>query len=172
MSTIHATHTQIFSIQFEESILTCQLDSHGNPAITSKKHGLGTLHTSVTTLIEEFPFLTKAQNLLLFAKLANFLFKGLDYEVIEDVEKYKQEYLDQIDSESESFELPPFALTSYGGEFDVKEISPPYLKKDKAESDKHVLVFYATQRIPYRISCEFSLGSDDFSYRCELLPYV
>lgn len=99
-----------------------------------------------------------SQNLGDFAKIANFLFSGIRFEVIEDIDTYVARF--------ERLLVADPRLADYGT-FDVSEIQHPVVKKD-------TLLFYVEEiatGLPYRVQCPYPYMDSKQPFAYELLPY-
>lgn len=108
---------------------------------------------------KEFPELSDSKNLVLFSKIANFFFTGLNFEVIEDIEKFSTTYKRLLKEDSN--------LINYGV-FDIQVIKQPYLDKD------HV-VFYVEEMgtgLPFQVSSPFPYTDPKKPFKYSLLPYA
>ncbi len=130
-------------------------DHHGQPVVISKRQKNETLHHDLASLLSEVPEINNEKYLVNLAILANFLTYGEDYEFIDNPDKFKQEYKEQIEREENSFELPAFPLLSYG-KINVDEVSPPHVTPGKGCS---FFIFYVKKRIPHKVICEFPICS-------------
>jgi len=147
--------------------LTCKKDDHGQPCVICNKQRRNSVHTELFSLIKEVPELNKDSQLMFLATLANFLFKGEEFEIISDPHRYRQEYKEQVEKEQNSFDLPLSPLITYGI-FDVEEISTPHVNK-KTGKKHDQLVFYVVKKIPYKVTCDFPIDRDHPQYKYEML---
>ena len=139
-----------------------QFDTFGHPEVVTMEGGKIQTHPTLESVIRTVPSLSEESELPQLAKAANFLFKGNEYSLIEDPDKYKKNYTKDIESEQELFELPLNAL-SRKGIFDVSEIQSPRIEEDS-------FIFYVSKRIPYRVT--ISVPFDEQSQvKYELLNY-
>jgi len=143
-------------------IIECQFDPHGHREVVTIEGGKMQTHLSLESVVRTVPSLSEKSELPQLAKAANFLFKGNEFSLIEDPDKYKKNYTKDIESEQELFELPLNAL-SRRGIFDVSEIQPPRMEEDS-------FIFYVSKTIPYRVT--ISVPFDEQSQvKYELLNY-
>lgn len=147
-------------IRIGETELECQLDPHQKPFIATD----GKKYREVNSLIEEFPELEKENNIDKLARLANFLFQGTTYHVIDNVETFKEAYLTRIEFEKNSLDYMPMRLIDHGV-FDVNGMHPPKIEGTD-------LIFYAKDDhtgVPYRVT--YPIGNPNTKAAYQLLPY-
>ncbi|MCE5317745.1 MAG: hypothetical protein LLG04_10385 [Parachlamydia sp.] len=107
-------------------------------------------------VVKQFPEIS--QNLGDFAKIANFLFSGIRFEVIEDIATFVERYQRLLFADPR--------LAAYGT-FDVSKIQLPVVKKDR-------LFFYVEEiatGLPYRVKCPYPYMDSEQPFAYELLPY-
>lgn len=167
MNTSELQDCSIKPIHFNDIKLLCKKDCHGHPIVICEKNRKESFHTNLTSLIREVPELRKNQQQIFLALLANFLFKGEDFQLVIDPKKYKQEYRDQVEKEKNSFDLPLNPLISYGI-FNVEEICPPYIKKGEGGYPDQ-FIFYVSKKIPYKVSVNFPISENNPKYKYEML---
>lgn len=149
-------------IDLDNISFECKLDDHHNPVIThdSKKY------KNLFSLIEDFPELKKATNMKLLVQAANFLFQGVSYHLIEDINIFKEAYLNRIEYEKNSLDYMPVRLIDHGI-FDVSIMHPPQIIGDE-------LIFFVQDDrsgIPYRVTCLYPITqASKGTYH--LLPYM
>jgi hypothetical protein len=162
---IHGTQTfhKVNSTALGNSKIDCCIDAHGHQLIECTIKERQSTHYALKSLLEEVPSLKKEENLLELAKLVNFLYKGMQFQVIENPEEYAKQYMEEYAQECEMFEPPSNALCRYG-KFNVDEIKKPI-------TDNHSLIFYVACRIPYRVTCLYP-DQGETSIKYELLPYT
>jgi hypothetical protein len=102
----------------------------------------GKNYSSLVDLIADAPFLADPSNLLQYIHIANFLFTGLDFSVIEDAEDYKKRY----QTSAGKF------IREYGI-YDVTSISTPYVEGNNliffAENNSSGVPYKAVSTYPY-----------------------
>lgn len=138
----------------------CQIDGNGRPSVAYKEKK----HVSLSSLLRDAPWLLEAKNLKVLASAANFFFKGIEFDYIEDIEKFKQMYQEHVKNPISEEKPLPFQLVDFGV-FDVSSMCDPYLDLDS-------FIFYVKNnynQLPYRVSCSYLIqGTSNISY--ELLP--
>ncbi len=152
-----------FSCKIEENEIHCLLNQDYHPTTIFSKGKTSISCDCLADLIKEVPELQNKANLIKLVKIANFLYKGTQYEIIEDPEAYIEEYNKIIENENSIYELSPYALIRYGI-FDVSEIQLPKIKDNQ-------LIFYVSSKIPYIVKLNYPIGAHpQITY--ELLPYL
>lgn len=116
-------------------------------------------YTSLEDLIQKYPQLIHPKNLDIMAQIANFLVKGLEFQYIDDIESFKENYYQQIETEQMSLLDEETQLKDYGI-FDLSEMHPPLLKENQ-------LVFFVKHDylgIPYRVTLAYPIKNDASIY--------
>lgn len=129
-------------------------DDSGSPVVVDGKHEIGYLDE----LVKKIPELTNPSYVESFAIIANFLFSGYDYEVIEDLEHFANHYRRRLQEDP--------SLAEYGV-FDIDVIQKPSV------SD-HNAIFYVEQLstgVPFRVSCPFPYVNRSRPFAYTPLPY-
>jgi hypothetical protein len=102
----------------------------------------GKTYSSLVDLIADSPFLADSSNLMQYIRIANFLFTGLDFSVIEDAEDYKKRY-----------QANAGKFTREYGIYDASSISKPYVEGNKliffAENNSSGVPYKAMSTYPY-----------------------
>jgi hypothetical protein len=125
-------------------------DRYHQPAIDVE----GTIYTSLGSLCRHIPQFSEDQHLEKLAQVANFLVKGLEFDYIEDIELFKEDYAQQLEAEQLQMlnEEPHFNQ----GVYDLSEMHPPRVVN-------HRLVFFVKQEdpmIPYRVSLDYPVCTE------------
>lgn len=128
------------------------LDDNERPAIEFE----GKQYNDMTDLVKAAPALSDPKNLRQFIHIANFLFTGLDFMIIEDnVQEYQSRYRSNAGK-----------LTREYGIYDVSSLREPYLENGK-------LIFFAEKNssgVPYKVICTFPFTSQGARCDYTLLP--
>lgn len=117
----------------------------------------GKQYSSLTDLVHDVPFLSDPKNIVAFCKIANFIFRGLEFNFIEDIAKYQKLY----------HEVFSKILPEYG----IYDLTP--MQKPKIENGK--AVFYVENsgtHVPYHASCTFPFKDKSARYDYELLKEI
>jgi hypothetical protein len=125
----------------------------------------GFQYTSLNHLLQILPQLIHPRHLEKLAQIANFLAKGLEFEYIEDIELFKQNYWQQIEAEQLNLHHETPALKDYGI-FDLSVMHPPRLMD-------HKLIFFVKHdylSIPYQTSLCYPISKELLHMSYELLP--
>lgn len=123
-------------------------EENDQPAVEYKGHA----YNSLAELIAAAPFLAESKYLQHYVRVANFLFTGLDFLVIENAEEYKQRYLRNAGK-----------LTKEYGIYDPSSIKEPYVENGKliffAENNSSAVPYKVISTYPYQKggSCDYKL---------------
>lgn len=135
---------RVFSLVFDEGARTSYVEYQ-------KKN-----YRDLVDLVHEVKGLSEVKNLSIFVKIANFMFQGSDFEVIEDIQEFKNRYA--------SFSQH---LSQYG-KYDISEIEGPKIVDG-------TVVFYVEHQamhIPYRVTCTYPFEHKNARYCYELLKEI
>lgn len=138
-------------------------DQAHHPAIEVK----GIRYTSLGQLIQALPELTDKKHIDKLAQIANFLAKSLEFQYIEDIENFKESYLQQLEADELNLLQDTLKLRDYGI-FDLSVMHPPHLID-------HKLVFFVKHdylSIPYKASLFTPIHIEGFHLSYELLPLL
>lgn len=94
-----------------------------------------------------------------FALIANFILTGLNFEVIEDVDRFRANYKRLLQSDEE--------LAKYG-EFDTREIALPRVEGNH-------IIFFVEERmtaLPFKVEGSFPFRDKSGAYSYTKLPYM
>ena len=142
--------------------LGCHLESNQPIIIYNEKK-----YASLAELCTDMPeFLLGSVDLKKVAQLLNFLTKGTAYQVIDNTKRYKEEYLERIEFEKNSFDYLPVRLSDHGV-FDVTAMHTPQIVREE-------FIFYvknAETYVPYRVRCPFPINVEKPNLDYQLLPY-
>lgn len=155
--------TTIFTVNVHGFDLLCQLDSHLKPLVRSGDK----TYQSLFGLTQAIPVLELNDHLKALAKIANFLSGGAEYQFIEDISKYQEEYLNRVEFEQNSFDYIPNRIIDHGI-FDVSVMHPPRIINNE-------LVFYVKNdqnQLPYCVSVAYPITKESDGIRYQLLPYA
>lgn len=148
-------------IDFHGKNLKCEM-SHNKPVINDDN----TVFTSIPELLKEYPTLTRVENITALCQAINFLSGGLEYQFIDDIPKYQEEYLNQVEFEKNSLDYNPNRLIDHGV-FDINDMRGPRIHEG-------VIVFYVKNShnsIPYKVTYSLSDEKNNLP-RYELLKYA
>jgi len=117
-------------------------------------------------LCKKCPLLTNIAYIKPFALIANFLWKGDGFQVIEQIEEYQNFYYQQIEMENNNpTDVFPFRLTDYQI-FDVSVMHSPQV----IDESLHFFVYHALSGLPYRVVCPFPYTSLSTLVHYQILP--
>ena len=143
--------------------LDCLLDAKGNPVVlySNKKY------LTLLSLLEDAPNIGHAGPLKNLAYLVHFFCGLKEYLFIEDVAKFKEDYLHTIEYEKNTLEYLPERLIDHGV-FDLSEMQSPFI-------EHHDLIYYVQNKeilLPHKAFCPYPLPQSNFQIRYQLLPYA
>ncbi len=150
----------IFTITLGTSQLDCALE-RGSRVIEYD----GRNYQKLTELVTACPEVRQSEHRVQFAQAANFLFKGLTYEVIDDIKLFQKKYKERLEKEANSLSLDTPRLADFGN-FDLGGMHPPHIENDH-------MVFYVQHsktKIPYEVSVALTPAKRKATYR--LLPFA
>jgi hypothetical protein len=142
--------------------LNCVLDSERHPFVNHGPHS----NSKIANLVKTFPFLEEQDNYSTLAYLINFLERGLEYQFIENINQYKEQYTNRVEFEQNSFEYIPQRIIDHGI-YDVTVMHAPRVIKDE-------FVFYVKEDhtgLPFCVRADFPIHSAQ-KVRYQLLPYA
>lgn len=117
-------------------------------------------------LTQQFPLLSDPTYLKEFAELSNFLWKGLQFQFIDQIAHYQKFYTEQVELEKKySSDVFPYRLTDYKI-FDVSVMHDPRLEGDQI----FYFVYNTTTGLPYRVVCPFPYISSSTLVHYQILP--
>lgn len=126
----------------------------------------GMQYNSLTKLTEAFPRLFQEKHLEKLAQMANFLANGIEFQFIENIEEFKKNYLQHIETEQSSSLYEGFPFTE-SGSFDLSIMHTPTLKNRK-------LIFFVKHDyfgVPYQVTLRYPTKKDELpEILYELLP--
>ena len=155
--------TSIHMISIQNSELHFFFDEDNRPAIDAH----GKVFSSLFDLLKEVPDLAFPRYLDKIAQIINFFNKGLEFQYIDNIENFKEDYLLRIEAEQLQWDGRQPRLSDFGI-FNVETIHPPLIIKDK-------LVFFVKNdytSIPYRVSIQFPFIDESILAHYELLPHL
>lgn len=127
----------VFNLKFDERI--------GEPYVEFE----GENYADLTKLVNAASFLSDQSNLKSFILIANFLFRGNEFEVIEDIADFQKRY------SVIAKRLPHYGI------YDISVVKPPVVKDGLA-------IFFAehsTMHVPYRVTCTYPyIGKAHYNY--------
>jgi hypothetical protein len=101
-----------------------------------------------------------------FAEISNFLWKGLQFQFIDQIAHYQKFYIEQVELEKKySSDVFPYRLTDYKL-FDVSVMHAPRLENGHL----FYFVYNTTTGLPYRVVCPFPYTSTSTLVHYQILP--
>ena len=114
------------------------------------------------------PFLHDPAALPYFCEIANFLWKGGDFELIDSIPLFQMDYNKRILFEqTHQADLLPYRVTDYAL-FDLSSMHSPKIE----ESSALFFVYNKATGIPYRVVCPFPYTAVSTFVHYQLLPFA
>lgn len=113
-------------------------------------------YRSLSELFKAAPCLYDPRYLLELTKIANFIFRKDEFEVIEDISAYVEEY-----QKKAALNLSPF------GNYDVTSMKNPFVFP---EGKLQFFVEHRIFHIPYQVTCTYPFMGPNASFQYQLLP--
>lgn len=117
-------------------------------------------------LINDYPSFLLRENLDRSAQLINFLLHGTQYQYIDSIEGFKQDYQRSIDT-AEFDSHVAGQLINYG-QYDLSDMRLPWLESDRLS----FYVKHSYTSVPYRIAVLFPYAFHQVNVSYSLLPYA
>lgn len=162
MTTTRAKSIPINKFVIQGNELQCVLDHERHPLVIYGNHST----SKIETLVKAFPVLKEQENYSILAYLINFLARGLEYQFIENITKYKEEYTNRVEFEQNSFDYIPRRIIDHGV-FDITVMHAPRVLKEE-------FVFYVKEDhtgLPFCVHADFPIHENQ-KVRYQLLPYA
>lgn len=117
----------------------------------------GKQYCDLTELVKDAGTFNDATYLAEFVRIANFIFKGRQFNVIENISDYQEKYKNVYRNR----------LSEYGI-YDTSEIKEPFLKDGKAI----FFVEHSTIHVPFRVICTYPFTGNEAKYSYSLLKEI
>lgn len=128
----------------------------------------GNAYNHIWLLVQEIPNLSNATFLKEFSLISNFLWKGLQFQLIDEITHYQKFYKEQVELEKKSPHAQyPYRLTNYKI-FDVSVMHEPRIEKGQL----YYFVFQTNTRLPYRVICPFPYEISSSIVHYQILPLI
>ena len=126
----------------------------------------GQVFNHVWLLTQQLPSLSDPIHIKQFAEISNFLWKGLQFQFIDNIAVYQKFYTEQVELERKfSSDVFPYRLTDYKI-FDVSVMHDPHLESNQL----FYFVYNSTTALPYRVVCPFPYNSTSTLVHYQILP--
>lgn len=128
----------------------------------------GQVYQSLPHLFIKFPLLFDCHCLERAAQIINFLAKGLEFQLIDNIEAYKDDYRERLESSQLELLSEMDEFTHDYIHFDLSSMHQPKLFDG-------CLVFFAKHDLtgfPYKVSLVFPINDENPDIDYELLPYL
>lgn len=114
----------------------------------------------------QFPPLSDPASIVPFAEISNFLWKGLQFQFLDQVEDYQRFYIEQIELEQKCpTDIFQYRFTDFKI-FDVSVMHPPRLE----DGELFYFVYNTTNGLPYRVVCPFPYTVSSTVVHYQILP--
>jgi len=143
--------------------LDCLFDAKGKPTILYKN----TKYLTLQSLLEDAPNIGHSGPLKSLALLVHFFCGLKEYNFIENIAKFKEDYLTTIEHEKNTLEYMPERLIDHGI-FDLSGMQYPTLE----ELDLTYYVQSKKTLLPLKAFCPYPLPQSNIQIRYQLLPYA
>lgn len=135
----------------------------GNVPLVEKN---GQLYHHVWLLAIQMPIISDPAYIRQFAEVSNFLWKGLQFQFIEEIDAYQRFYLDQVEMEKKcSGDLFRYRLTDFKI-FDVAFMHEPLIE----DGQLLYFVYNTSTGLPYRVVCPFPYTKSSTLVHYQVLP--
>lgn len=126
----------------------------------------GHLFNHIWLLSQQLPQLSEKTYIKEFAKISNFLWKGLQFQFIDQIAEYQNFYNTQVELERKCpSDIFPYRLTDYKI-FDVSVMHDPRCENGQL----FYFVYQTTTALPYRVVCPFPYLSTSTLVHYQILP--
>ncbi len=126
----------------------------------------GHKYINLDGLLNAIPHIANSK-LLELCYLVSFFYGGSEYEFIENIDDFKEKYLNVIEFDKNSLDYNPDRLIDHG-EFNIRVMHSPRIVDNE-------LVFFVQNiksKLPYRVSCPYPIPSGKMDVTFHLLPYA
>jgi hypothetical protein len=126
----------------------------------------GNFFNHIWLLVQQQPFLSDPAYLKLFSEVSNFLWKGLQFQFIDQIADYQKFYREQVELEKKCpGDVFLYRLTDYKI-FDVSIMHEPLLEMGRLS----YFVYDTSTALPYRVACPFPYTSISTLVHYQILP--
>jgi hypothetical protein len=155
--------TCIQMLHLDQTKLYFFFDQDHQPAININ----GAKYTSLYFLYQDFPSLATSLQVEKIAQITNFLVKGLEFQFIENIIQFKEEYTQVLEAGQIDLLHNVPCMHDYGI-YDVSLMHKPKIVADE-------LIFFVKHgytQLPYKVSLNHPLIKKKFTVQYELLPFL
>ena len=126
----------------------------------------GEFFNHIWLLTQHFPLLSDPAYIRQFAEISNFLWKGLQFQFIDQIENYQSFYIEQVELEKKCpTDVFQYRLTDYKI-FDVSVMHDPCLE----EGQLLYFVYQTSTGLPYRVVSPFPYTAASTLVHYQILP--
>lgn len=155
--------SSILTLEFGNDLLYLCL--HDNAPVVEYKEKV---YKYLWLLVDDAPELSGPANKKIFAIIANFFWKGTEFQFIDSIPSYQKQYRDRVIYERKySADVFEFRLTDYKI-FDVSVIHEPKVEEGQ-------IFFYVcnlSNGLPYRVVAPFPYTSTSTLVHYQILPFL
>ncbi len=153
----------ILTLSFGQDVL--QLCLHDNAPVVEYQDKV---YKHLWNLVEEVKDLSNLSHINIFALVANFFWKGTEFQYIESIPDYQKQYHDRINYERQySADVFEFRLTDYKI-FDVSVMHEPIIEEGQ-------IIFFVcnlSNGLPYRVVAPFPYNVTSTLVHYQILPFL
>lgn len=126
----------------------------------------GEFYNHIWLLCQQLPLLSDPAHISIFAEIANFLWKGLQFQFIDQIADYQRFYNEQVDLERRCpTDIFQFRLTDFKI-FDVSVMHEPRIDGNELS----FFVYHASSALPYRVVSPFPYIEASALVHYQILP--
>ncbi|MBA3236743.1 MAG: hypothetical protein H0T62_00130 [Parachlamydiaceae bacterium] len=141
------------NVKIDEHQIQLEFNEH-TPQVTVD----GKAYNNLGDLVRDVPEFSQEKYVNEIAYITNFIFSGLNFEVIQNIERFCANYQRSLQEVED--------LKNYG-EFDTRVIKRPYI-------DKNQIIFFVEERatgLPFKVEGPFPYSEMEQSFSYRILPY-
>lgn len=126
----------------------------------------GEFYNHIWLLSQQLPLLSDPTYIHQFAEISNFLWKGLQFQFIDQIADYQRFYIERIELERKCpTDIFQFRLTDFKI-FDVSVMHDPRIN----EKELSFFVYNTSSALPYRVVCPFPYIEASALVHYQILP--
>lgn len=119
-------------------------------------------------LLEKCPLLSQEKHINDFATIANFFWKGLEFECISSISHFQKNYKQRVELEKDyPADVFPYRLTDYKI-FNISVMHEPRIEN----GELFFFVYRISNGLPFRVVCPFPYPTDSIVVHYQILPIV
>lgn len=119
-------------------------------------------------LVDKVPQLSEPHYLREFCEISNFFWKGVQFEFIDSIQAYQQQYIERIEMEyNNPADIFPYRLTDFAI-FDISVMHEPKIEGDMLS----FYVYNVTNGLPYCVICPYPYPVKSTQVHYQILPLL